>query len=401
MQSRVTRVVAKAVVAAGTAGAIVTACWFLNRILDGSERNCIENGPADLNIHTTDAVDSDDEYDGLYQQPIDTDDSFALLPVVSEVDDESEEDAVGYTGDYFTPHYDVCMLSVSAQVDPLPDVPAFATRDCRLCRAAAAGDGDDAATPDIDLGEKVRSLSFTETDSSSNASVLSVTSEADEAYDDEALQRPRTCSRTKQWLYVRLAKPPDNTIRSMRIIIKFAMANTKREVAGGSTPHQPNAKRRQFSPQPVADERRLAYAVLSPDESHIFTLKTTVGTTIDRVKEFILQQNAALLPGIAAASLNIFSTEDPCLGRAVIKEVKHTFEGRFARGACQSAVLLVPTQRIDYYFPSDIRPVKSGAVHLIAEPVWNAFDQDESTPLADDQPTEAEYEDDCGEDGVD
>ncbi|KAF1794075.1 hypothetical protein GQ600_23145 [Phytophthora cactorum] len=199
MQSRATRAITKAVVAAGTAGAIATACWLLNRILDGSDHKCIEDPPhisktrkptATMNVMETTAT----------RPAVCPDDSFSLLPVVSESDDESEN-AMGYTGDYFTPHYDVCMLSVSIQtvVDPLPDVPSS---ECRFCRAAEATEDYDAARNDFDLGVKHRALSFSETECSSNRSAVSIASELG---DDEEVEDPvRMRSRTEQWLYVRL-----------------------------------------------------------------------------------------------------------------------------------------------------------------------------------------------------
>ncbi|KAL4157034.1 hypothetical protein PRNP1_006060 [Phytophthora ramorum] len=204
MQSRAARAISRAVVAASTAGTIATACWLLNRILDGSERKCIEEY-VDLNDESCE----DSDYDSYQQQKFNGDKSFALLPVVSESDDESEDDAVGYTDDYFTAPYDVCMLSVSVQtqVDSLPNVPPVDTSDCRLCRAAAATGAMDTAgaLQDLPVDEKVRALSFSETESSSDGSVLSFASELGDGSDEEALQQqPWTCSRTKQWLYVRL-----------------------------------------------------------------------------------------------------------------------------------------------------------------------------------------------------
>ncbi|KAE8999038.1 hypothetical protein PR003_g18045 [Phytophthora rubi] len=214
MQYRVARAISRAVVAAGTAGAIVTACWLLNRILDDSEHKRIANAPTKINVDETFADDeSDDEYDRTdsYQRrqvDADADDSFALLPVVSESDDESEDDAMGYTGDFFTPRYDVCMLAVSVQtqVDPLSDVPPVDASDCRLCRAATEGEScDSAAGQGYDLDEKPRALSFSETDSSSGGSVLSIASNTADVHDEESWKRRgRTCSRTEQWLYVRL-----------------------------------------------------------------------------------------------------------------------------------------------------------------------------------------------------
>ncbi|POM59733.1 Pirin-like protein [Phytophthora palmivora] len=172
-------------------GAISTAWWLLNRILDGGHK-CIEDASAHL---TTNFTDREDEGDGYYSdhEQLD-DDSFALLPVVSESDDESDEDAMDYTSDYFTPSYDVCMLSVNVQarVDPLQAVP---TKDCRLCRAAS--ECTNTTSNGIDLNGKARTLSFTETDCSSDGSVLSVASEFDE--DEQPEQQ-----RTEQWLYVRL-----------------------------------------------------------------------------------------------------------------------------------------------------------------------------------------------------
>ncbi|KAL3662022.1 hypothetical protein V7S43_012829 [Phytophthora oleae] len=196
MQSRAARAITKAVVAAGTAGAIATACWLLNRILDGSDDKRIEDGIEYVDTKDTD-IDSDNEYDKYYsEQELDANDSFALLPVVSESDDESDEDALGYTADYFTPQHDVCVLSISVQtlVDPLPDI---LPSDCRLCRAV---ESCDASSEDLDLGGKLRALSFTESDSS-DGSVFSFISELNDPDEHEMpVQRTRAHSR----LYVRL-----------------------------------------------------------------------------------------------------------------------------------------------------------------------------------------------------
>ncbi|KAG1700949.1 hypothetical protein DVH05_011193 [Phytophthora capsici] len=189
MQSRATRAIAKAAVAASTAGAIATACWLVNRILDSRNHKRIEDS-----LEYVDA--NDNEYDRYSEQELDDGNSFALLPVVSETDDESDEDALGYTADYFTPHHDVCMLSVSVQtlMDPLPDIPPS---DCRLCRAA---ESCDAPSEHLDLDGKVRALSFTESDIS-DRSEFSLVSELDDQDEHEMpVQRARTHSR----LYVRL-----------------------------------------------------------------------------------------------------------------------------------------------------------------------------------------------------
>lgn len=202
MQSRAARTISKAIVAVGTAGAVATACWLLNRIL---ERKRVEVAKTYINAKATSTVDNYDRIKSYQQQQEhDAGDSFALLPVVPESDGESEEDAMGYTADYFTPHYDVCMLSVSVQtlVDPLPDVPPVDRSECRLCRAAAKS--CDTASDGVEVGEKVRALSFSDTETSSNTSVLSMASECGEDQDEGFMQRPRTCSRTEQWLYVRL-----------------------------------------------------------------------------------------------------------------------------------------------------------------------------------------------------
>lgn len=198
MQYRVARAISRTIIAVGSAGAIVTACWLLNRILDGSEHKRLANTPTYLDEDD----DDDDNYDGAgsYQQrqlEAEADDSFALLPVVSESDGESEDDAMGYTGDFFTPRYDVCMLAVSVQtqVDPLSDVPPADSSDCRLCRAATA------TGQDVELDEKPRTLSFSETDSSSNGSALSTASNSVDGHEEESWQR-RGSSRTEQWLYV-------------------------------------------------------------------------------------------------------------------------------------------------------------------------------------------------------
>ncbi|KAG6616595.1 pirin-like protein [Phytophthora cinnamomi] len=146
MQYRVARAISKAVVAAGTAGAIATACWLLTRILDDSKHKRVANTSAYIDVD--EAITDDDMDDGEYDRVVDNyhqqfeedaGDSFALLPVVSESDDESEALAMGYTGDFFTPRHDVCMLSVSVQtqVDSLSHVPPSSDpSDCRLCRAA-------------------------------------------------------------------------------------------------------------------------------------------------------------------------------------------------------------------------------------------------------------------------
>ncbi|KAI9991852.1 hypothetical protein PInf_017272 [Phytophthora infestans] len=190
MQSRATRAITKAIVAAGTAGAMATACWLLNRILDGNNHKCIEELPSYIENEDSD---SDGEYDGDFGDP---DDSFTQLPVVSESDDEVAEDAMGYTSEYFTPHYDVYMLSVSIQtfVDPLSDVPSS---ECRLCRAAEAFEDHDAAGDGFALGDKHRTLSFTDTECSSR-SVASIASEFND-FDEEDVVRT-----TEQWFYVRL-----------------------------------------------------------------------------------------------------------------------------------------------------------------------------------------------------
>ncbi|GMF25612.1 unnamed protein product [Phytophthora fragariaefolia] len=193
MQHRVARAVSNGVVAAGTAGAIATACWLLNRFLDGSEHKRIATAAACRGLDET--TEDDGRYDGG--------ESFALLPVVSESDNEDEDEgAVGYTRDYFTPRYDVCMLAVSVQtqVDSLSDVSSGHSSGCRLCRAAAPVESCD---PTVDLDEKVRTLSFYETDSSSDGSVLSIASDEDEDLEGRRA-RARACSRTEQWLYVRL-----------------------------------------------------------------------------------------------------------------------------------------------------------------------------------------------------
>ncbi|ETM32826.1 hypothetical protein PPTG_05964 [Phytophthora nicotianae INRA-310] len=198
MQSRVARALTKTIVAAGTASAIATACWLLNRILDGNDHKRIENLREYIEEKDND---EDDEYADYsdYSDYSDPDDGFALLPVVSESDDESES-AMGYTSDYFTPPYDVCMLSVSIQtvVDPLSDV---SSSECRLCKAADATEGFDAAGDGFDLDEKHRALSFTDTECSSNRSVLSVASEHGDDYEEGDVVRR---SRVDQWLYVRL-----------------------------------------------------------------------------------------------------------------------------------------------------------------------------------------------------
>ncbi|KAG6615346.1 pirin-like protein [Phytophthora cinnamomi] len=207
MQYRVARAISKAVVAAGTAGAIATACWLLTRILDDSKHKRVANTSAYIDVD--EAITDDDMDDGEYDRVVDNyhqqfeedaGDSFALLPVVSESDDESEALAMGYTGDFFTPRHDVCMLSVSVQtqVDSLSHVPPSSDpSDCRLCRAAVER-CDPAA---VAVGEKPRALSFSETDSSSNGSVLSIASDtADDHEEDPWQRRERACSRTEQWL---------------------------------------------------------------------------------------------------------------------------------------------------------------------------------------------------------
>ncbi|CAH0514649.1 unnamed protein product [Peronospora belbahrii] len=244
MQSRTLQAVSKAVVAAGTAGAITTACWLLNRILDDHEPKCIVDAET-LHLHTkpTSTADdytistkysqqkehdvnnsfallpivseSDEEVDldnsfallpivSESDEEVDLDNSFALLPIVSESDEEVDGDAMDYITDYFTPPNDVCILSVSVPtlMDQLSHVSTDGIPDCRLCKAAAIKSSD-LTIDEIYMDEKKQTLLFSSTEKSSssidsNNSVVSVSSEDEE---EEEIQCPRTYSRK---LYVRL-----------------------------------------------------------------------------------------------------------------------------------------------------------------------------------------------------
>ncbi|CAH0478058.1 unnamed protein product [Peronospora belbahrii] len=225
MQSRTLQAVSKAIVAAGTAGAITTACWLLNRILDDHEPKCIVDAET-LHLHTKPTSTGDDytistkysqqkEHDvnnsfallptvSESDEEVDLDNSFALLPIVSESDEEVDGDAMDYITDYFTPPNDVCILSVSVPtlMDQLSHVSTDGIPDCRLCKAAAI-ESSDLTIDEIYMDEKIQTLLFSSTEKSSssidsNNSVVSVSSEDEE---EEEIQCPRTYSRK---LYVRL-----------------------------------------------------------------------------------------------------------------------------------------------------------------------------------------------------
>ncbi|CAH0488262.1 unnamed protein product [Peronospora farinosa] len=199
MESRALRPISKAVVAAGTAGAIATACWLLNRILDDDELQCTEVTPSSyLNLMASTTFDDYNQTANTQQQQEenDTDKSFALLPIVSESDDEIDEDAMDYTADYFTPLHDVCIVSVNVET---VDVPVNDLSECRLCRTAVKS--YDSIDDGMQLDKKPRTLSFSNTETSSNDSLLSLSSECVE---DEEIQGLQTCSKSQQWLYVRL-----------------------------------------------------------------------------------------------------------------------------------------------------------------------------------------------------
>ncbi|CAI5719311.1 unnamed protein product [Peronospora effusa] len=195
MESRALRPISKAVVAAGTAGAIATACWLLNRILDDDELKCTEVTPSSyLNLKAFTTFDDYNQTANTQQQQEenDTDKSFALLPIVSESDDEIDEDAMDYTADYFTPLHDVCIVSVNVET---VDVPVNDLSECRLCRTAVK------SYDSMQLDKKPRTLSFSNPETSSNDSLLSLSSEYGE---EEEIQGLQTCSKSQQWLYVRL-----------------------------------------------------------------------------------------------------------------------------------------------------------------------------------------------------
>ncbi|CAI5730412.1 unnamed protein product [Peronospora destructor] len=197
MESRALRPISKAVVAAGTAGAIATACWLLNRILDDDELKRTDVATSYLNLKATTTFDDYNTTANYHQQrECDADESFALLPVVSDSDNEFNEDAMDYTTDYFTPHYDVCIVSINVEA---VDVPFNDLSECRLCRAAT--ESYDTIGAGIQLGKTTRTLSFSNTETSSNNSMLSLSSECGE---EEKIQRIQTCSKSRQWLYVRL-----------------------------------------------------------------------------------------------------------------------------------------------------------------------------------------------------
>ncbi|RLN95229.1 hypothetical protein BBJ28_00007958 [Nothophytophthora sp. Chile5] len=220
--TRLSRAITKAAVAVGTAGAVAATCWLLGRILETGGRKRMEVG-------STGRVESPDficerrfKAPPPLQQQRRTiaEDSFAHLPLVSECN-ELEEDK-GYTGAGYTPEHDVCMLSVSVETLVAPvrkevNGPFLSkVNGCRLCKAAAewsdtSGAFDDAVSADS------RSLSFSETDSSSGDSVYTATN-SDECECEKEVGvrleitgaskldpgRPRQLSRTESWLYVRL-----------------------------------------------------------------------------------------------------------------------------------------------------------------------------------------------------
>ncbi|KAG7399163.1 hypothetical protein PHYBOEH_009623 [Phytophthora boehmeriae] len=189
MNTRLTRIFAKAAAAAGTAGTIALTCWLLDRMLTPDGRQVIER--------SNEGNDSMDDQ----QQACDENESFALLPVVSESDEDSEEEAVvGYTDDSYTPQHDVCMLSVSVETlaGAEDDDVAVDTSSCRLCRVV----------DDYQCDIRDRSLSFADTDSSSGDSVRSNSIDQYEEKTGSHMESPcdRNCRprRTENWLYVRL-----------------------------------------------------------------------------------------------------------------------------------------------------------------------------------------------------
>ena len=202
MDSRVLRPIAKAVVAAGTAGAIATACWLLDRILDDDTLKCTDAGTSDLHLKATTTV---DDYNTTvnyhhHHQECNTDESFALLPLVADSDDkvdEVNEDVLDYTADHFTPHYDVCIVSVT--VETVDDVPFHDSSEDRLCSAAV--NSCDSIGNGIQRSIKHRTLSFSNTEACSNDSELSLSSECGE---EDDMQRFPMCSKSQPRLYVRL-----------------------------------------------------------------------------------------------------------------------------------------------------------------------------------------------------
>uniref|UniRef100_A0AAV1UAT5 Uncharacterized protein n=1 Tax=Peronospora matthiolae TaxID=2874970 RepID=A0AAV1UAT5_9STRA len=196
MHSRATRAVSEVVVAAGTAGAIASAWWLLNQLLTADDRlKRIGTSSAYLD---SEAVSSPNtsypsaprrSYQSERDHDID-DGGFASLPLVSESESDTDEDAMSYTAEYYTPHHDVCMLSVSVQtlLSPL----ANASTACRLYEA------------ETDENETTSMLSFSDTELSSNGSALSLSSGYNEQEENWIVPRSLTYARTEQWLYVRL-----------------------------------------------------------------------------------------------------------------------------------------------------------------------------------------------------
>uniref|UniRef100_M4BWF4 Uncharacterized protein n=1 Tax=Hyaloperonospora arabidopsidis (strain Emoy2) TaxID=559515 RepID=M4BWF4_HYAAE len=199
MHSRATRAVSEVVVAAGTAGAIASAWWLLNQLLTADDR--LKRTSTSSAYLDSEAVASPNtSYPSTptrsYQpeRDRDIDDGFTSLPVVSVSESDTDEDAMDYTAEYYTPHHDVCMLSVSVQtlLNPLANASTDRTSDdCRLCEAEA----DENGTASM--------LSFSDTESSSSGSALSLSNGYNER-EENWIVPCSTHSRTEQWLYIRL-----------------------------------------------------------------------------------------------------------------------------------------------------------------------------------------------------
>ncbi|KAL8007518.1 putative rmlC-like cupin domain superfamily, pirin, rmlC-like jelly roll [Plasmopara halstedii] len=136
IQTRATRAITKAIMAAGTAGTIASVYWLVSRIVDDNDYKRLNDSPKLTNAEIT--VNSDG-YNEDYSEEEDSEcyhcNRFRDLPVIFESDNEYTEDITGYTGDCYTPSNDICMLSVSIKTldDSHLDV---SSRECRLCEAA-------------------------------------------------------------------------------------------------------------------------------------------------------------------------------------------------------------------------------------------------------------------------
>ncbi|KAL7691751.1 hypothetical protein Plhal304r1_c008g0031701 [Plasmopara halstedii] len=195
IQTRATRAITKAIMAAGTAGTIASVYWLVSRIVDDNDYKRLNDSPKLTNAEIT--VNSDG-YNEDYSEEEDSEcyhcNRFRDLPVIFESDNEYTEDITGYTGDCYTPSNDICMLSVSIKTldDSHLDV---SSRECRLCEAAESKFAIN--YEDINA----QRLYFPETECTNNESVVSAGSDMEA---ESSIQRNAANCKTEQWLYVRL-----------------------------------------------------------------------------------------------------------------------------------------------------------------------------------------------------